>query len=213
MLRSFTYAALSLLPFSAMAESKVERPVHETLLSDGDFEIRRYAAMIAAEVSVPASTAPDAARSGFRPLAGYIFGNNERRRKIDMTAPVTVAPASDRIAMTAPVTATSGANGWKVRFIMPAEWRMDTLPRPKDESVELVEIPEQLMATYRYVGRRDADAFDAASTRLSAWIEAQGYEATGPVSWAGYNGPATPQHRRVYEAMVPVRPPQATDRT
>lgn len=206
MLRSLAYAALSLLPFSAMAESQVERPAHETLLSDGAFEIRRYSAMIAAEVSVPAGTAPDAASRGFRPLAGYIFGDNERRRKIDMTAPVTVAPASDRIAMTAPVTATTGADGWKVRFIMPAAWSMDTLPRPKNESVQLVEIPERLMATYRYVGRRDADAFEAASRKLSAWTGEQGYEATGPVSWAGYNGPATPQNKRVYEAMVPVRP-------
>ena len=206
MLRSLAYAALSLLPFSAMAESQVERPAHETLLSDGDFEIRRYGAIIAAEVSVPASTAPDAASRGFRPLAGYIFGDNERRRKINMTAPVTAAPASDRIAMTAPVTATTGADGWKVRFIMPVEWSMDTLPRPKNESVQLVEIPERLMATYRYVGRRDADAFEAASAKLADWIEAKGYEATGPVSWAGYNGPATPQHKRVYEAMMPVQP-------
>lgn len=206
MLRALAYAALSILPFSAMAESGVERPSYETLMAEGDFEIRRYGAMIAAEITVPAETAPEASSRGFRPLAGYIFGDNERRQGIEMTAPVTVSPPSQTIAMTAPVTATSaGETGWKVRFIMPSEWTMETLPRPKNADVDLVEIPQRTMAAYRYVGRRDADAFAAAAQKLSDWIASQGYEATGPASWAGYNGPATPPRQRVYEAMVPVR--------
>ena len=63
-----------------------EEPSHSAEKLTRDVEIRRYAARIAAETTVSADE--QSARSmGFRRLAGYIFGANQGRKKIPMTAP------------------------------------------------------------------------------------------------------------------------------
>ena len=57
--------------------SGTEEPRHSTVERLGDVEIRRYAPRLAAETSVPGD-AYHARGEGFRRLAGYIFGGNER---------------------------------------------------------------------------------------------------------------------------------------
>ena len=72
----------------------------------GDVEIRRYGSRIAAETTIDADE--EAARNeGFRRLARYIFGGNQGKTKIAMTAPV-VQEKGQKIAMTAPVRRTAG---------------------------------------------------------------------------------------------------------
>ena len=59
----------------------------------GDVEIRRYGSRIAAETTIDADE--EAARNeGFRRLARYIFGGNQGKTKIAMTAPVTAKASS-----------------------------------------------------------------------------------------------------------------------
>ena len=55
--------------------SNVEKPDYEVIASRENFEIRRYAPMIIAEVEVEGKR-EDAIGDGFRLLADYIFGNN-----------------------------------------------------------------------------------------------------------------------------------------
>ena len=92
----------------------VEEPKFEVLTEDGSYQVRRYAPVIVAETLVDGDM--DAASGkGFRLIADYIFGNNtlavagadNASEKIAMTAPVTLEPVarSAKIAMTAPVTA------------------------------------------------------------------------------------------------------------
>ncbi len=69
----------------------VEEPAFKKVLSDGAFEVRDYPALIVAEVTVTGEQ-KEAANKGFRLLAGYIFGGNESRKGIAMTAPVAQAP-------------------------------------------------------------------------------------------------------------------------
>ncbi len=92
--------AASLIPsVIAMASDEPDFTVE---LKDGDYEIRRYAPLLAAEVTVTGERSV-AINQGFRVLADFIFGNNTARKKIDMTTPVTQQP-SEKIAMTVPVT-------------------------------------------------------------------------------------------------------------
>jgi len=54
-----------------------EEPEYEVLQKTSDYEIRRYAEYIVAEVDVN-SNMNDASSSAFRILAGYIFGGASR---------------------------------------------------------------------------------------------------------------------------------------
>ena len=119
---------LNLLGAPAMA---TEEPPFTVSVKQGDFEVRDYPALVAAEVSVSGDR-KDAASKGFRLLAGYIFGGNTRQQSIAMTAPVVQAPAaSEKIAMTAPVTQEARDNGsWTIAFTMPAGSTLQSLPAP-----------------------------------------------------------------------------------
>ena len=117
----------------------------------GAVEIRRYGARIAAETSVEADEEP-ARNEGFRRLARYIFGGNTAKATIAMTAPVA-QQQGQKIAMTAPVATQRGESGdWVIRFFMPSEHTMDTLPIPNDDRVRLVEVPAESVAVLRFSG-------------------------------------------------------------
>jgi hypothetical protein len=64
-----------------------EEPTFHASLQEGAFEVRDYPSLIAAEVSVKGNRS-EAATAGFKLLAAYIFGANQRREKVAMTAPV-----------------------------------------------------------------------------------------------------------------------------
>ena len=81
---------LGALPERAMATEEVPYTVERTL--ESGVEIRRYGDTVIAETVIDASTYADAGNEGFRRLAGYIFGGNQSKQKIAMTAPVAMAP-------------------------------------------------------------------------------------------------------------------------
>jgi len=191
------------LPFAAAA---VEEPDHEVIVEDGNFEVRLYEPIITASVDVRGEKGA-AANAAFNPLFRYISGNNTAKAKIDMTAPVTQA-ASSRIDMTAPVTQTETGKGvWRVSFVMPEEWTMETLPAPDDSRVMLAETPARTLATIRFSGRARPKAQAEKTAALETWIAERGYEITGPAVTAFYNAPFVPGPFRRNEIMIPVRLP------
>lgn len=169
----------------------------------GEVEIRRYGARIAAETSIEADEEP-ARNEGFRRLARYIFGGNTTQAKIAMTAPVAQQQGR-KIAMTAPVATQRGGSGdWVIRFFMPSEHSMDTLPNPNDERVRLVEVPAESVAVLRFSGVASPDAVAARTTELLDSLRGAGIETTGePLTWF-YDPPWTLPFRRRNEVVVGV---------
>ncbi len=192
----------------AMAEEPDQMPAYTIVSKAGAAEVRSYAPMIVAEVTVEGASLGDAASNGFRPLANYIFGGNTPRQKIAMTSPVMAAPEAQQIAMTSPVTAAPAgpAGGYVVRFIMPPEWTLETLPAPSNPDVRLAALPGRLVAALRYTGRDTAQARSKAETALRSFVTAEGYAASGAAEWAGYDSPMVPFWMRRYEIMLPVTP-------
>jgi hypothetical protein len=170
-------------------------------------EVRRYGPRIAAQTTVTADE--DRARStGFRRLAGYIFGGNHRDQEIAMTAPVAQQSGGrgDDIAMTAPVAqARQSGDTWTIRFFMPSKWTMDTLPEPDGDDVTLVEVPGETVAVLRFTGDRGPSAVAAKTDELVATLRDKHIEVVGePVAWF-YDPPWTLPFRRRNEIAVPVR--------
>ena len=164
-------------------------------------EVRRYGPRIAAETTVDAGDEA-ALSTGFRRLAGYIFGGNHRHTKIAMTAPV--AQQRHRIAMTAPVEQTGPDGGSVIRFYMPAKWSLVTLPEPDDDTVRLVEVPAQTFAVLRFSGDRGPAAVRERTDELLNTLRANDFTPSGePVAWF-YDPPWTVPFRRRNEVAVPI---------
>jgi len=185
-----------------------EEPRHTSEPLTDRVEIRKYGPRIAAETTVAADE--DAARNqGFRRLAGYIFGRNHSEDKIAMTAPVSQGAArGEKIAMTAPVAQAADKSevgeGYVIRFFMPSECTMATLPTPDDDRVRLVEVPEETVAVLRFTGDRSPRAVADYSSRLLETLKTKGIETTGDVAAWFYDPPWTIPFRRRNEVVVPV---------
>ena len=167
----------------------------------GRVEIRHYSPRIAAETTVAAEE--EAARSeGFRRLARYVFGGNTAKSKIAMTAPVA-QQQSEKIAMTAPVATERGAAGeWVIRFFMPAEHSLESLPVPNDERVRLVTVPAETVAVLRYSGVASLGAITSHTDELLTTLRDNGFPTDGePFSWF-YDPPWTIPFRRRNEVAV-----------
>ena len=195
-------AALSTAAVAAWALRPIETPAYSVEAQDGDFELRRYPALVVASV-LRGGSRRSAVSAGFGPLANYIFAKSRGGEKIAMTAPVTQARAGEKIAMTAPVVQGRTEAGWVVSFIMPAGRTLDDLPEPAGD-VHLAEEPPRRMAVVRFSGAWTDANFASASDRLLTWVAARGLTAKGPVEYAYYNDPFTPAFLRRNEAMVEV---------
>jgi hypothetical protein len=171
----------------------------------GGVEIRNYGPRVAAQTTIEADE--EAARNeGFRRLARYIFGGNTAKTKIAMTAPVA-QKQSEKIAMTAPVATARGAAGeWVIRFFMPSEHSLESLPVPNDERVQLVGVPAETVAVLRYSGTATLDAIASHTDQLLKTLRDNGFTTDGePFSWF-YDPPWTIPFRRRNEVAVKLAP-------
>lgn len=180
--------------------SGTEEPRYEVAGHVGPAELRTYAPRLAAETVV--SGASGSARGeGFRRLAGYIFGGNAGGARIAMTAPVAQAPG-ERIAMTAPVSQAPAAEGWSIRFFLPAD--LSDPPAPRDARVRVVTVPAETVAVLRFSGVATEAAAAAQRERLLALLAPSGWTPSGPpVTWF-YDPPWTLPPLRRNEIAVPV---------
>jgi effector-binding domain-containing protein len=180
-----------------------ETPKYSVIKKQNEIEIRQYPGYIQAEVAVDEKHYKAAIERGFGVLAGYIFGNNVSRQKIEMTTPVQ-ASQSEKIAMTTPVTVT-GESGYTVAFIMPSEYTLETLPQPKDNRIHFKLIPAHQMAAIRFSGYFQQGSIQKNKQRLRQWLEQQGLVTEGDFIVAGYNPPWVPGFLARNEVLIQIK--------
>ncbi len=182
--------------------SNVEQPKYTVVERDGNIEIRDYAPMIVAEAEVLGKRR-EAIGKGFRIIADYIFGNNTAAQKVPMTAPVT-QQGNEKIAMTAPVTQQADDNTWRVRFVMPSSYTMETLPKPNNPAVELKEIPTKRFAAIHFSGMAGKESLKRHTEELDEFIRAKKLKPISPPIYAFYNPPWTLPFLRRNEVMIEI---------
>lgn len=184
-----------------------EEPQFSILEKTPPFELRSYAPMILAEVKVEGNL-DEASSQGFRLIAAYIFGQNQVSEKIAMTSPVAVegqAPQSAKIAMTSPVTIESNAGQWTISFVMPAEYTMESLPKPLNSKVQLRQIPAVKRAVISFTGFYNENKIAERTLELEEWMKSKNLQGTGAPKFARYNPPWTLPFMRRNEIMIDIR--------
>ena len=197
-----------------------EEPKYEVIKTDGAVEIRRYKPMLIAETEVQGDM-DGASRKGFRLIADFIFGNNQgpnspEEAKIAMTAPVTVEPQSTKIAMTAPVLAQpvagdtnmQTADKWRVQFVMPSQYTLASIPKPKNNAVKLKEVPGKYFVVLSYSGLNGVAKVQEKTNETIQWAQQHGWEIAGNPQLARYDPPWTLPMFRRNEIMLEVLAPR-----
>lgn len=201
--------ALALLASPLFAETSMpkmmykstETPSYSVHSSTDGVEVRSYDPRITAEVSVTGARLM-AINSGFRILAGYIFGGNQARAKVAMTSPVAQAPAQ-KIDMTSPVTQSGEDGAWAVQFTMPSGYTLESLPVPNDRRIHFSLQPAQRQIVAQFSGLATAGALASAEQKLRAAATAQGLILGAGPFYYFYDAPMTlPWNRRNEVAFV-----------
>ncbi|NEX19599.1 heme-binding protein [Thiorhodococcus mannitoliphagus] len=186
-----------------------KEPSFEVVHTYPMFELRRYEAYLVATTEVTGDF-DKVGNEAFRVLADYIFGNNQSKTKMAMTAPVNQQPAEgEKIEMTAPVTQRPSGpheDRYLLSFVMPSGYRLDTLPTPNNPRVTLHEEPARLMAVRRYSGRWTYSNYEDNRRILLMAVEEAKLKAIGDPVYARYNPPFTPWFLRRNEVMVEIAP-------
>ncbi len=182
--------------------SNIEIPSYQIILAEKNIEIRHYQPMIIAEVEMTGQRT-EAIGDGFRLLADYIFGNNTVKQSIAMTAPVQ-QQESTKIAMTAPVQQQSTGESWKVSFVMPSEYTLDSLPTPNNERVILKEVSAKQFAVIRFSGTNSDENVKEHEKQLLEYVKANDIRVTGSPQYAFYNPPWTIPPLRRNEVMMEI---------
>ncbi|XP_061336640.1 heme-binding-like protein At3g10130, chloroplastic [Gastrolobium bilobum] len=198
----------------------VETPKFEVIKSTHEYEIRKYAPSVVAEVTYEPSQFKGNKDGGFMVLANYIgaLGNpqNTKPEKIAMTAPVITKDTSvsgEKVAMTAPVVTKGGGGDGEegknkmvtMQFILPAMYgKAEEAPKPIDERVVIREEGERKYGVVKFGGVATEEVVRDKVERLRISLESDGFKVIGDFLLARYNPPWTVPAFRTNEVMIPV---------
>ena len=197
----------------------IEEPKYEVIQRDGAFEIRKYAPILIAETSVDGDM-DEASNKGFRLIADFIFGNNKLadsnvNSKIAMTAPVTVEPISQKIAMTAPVTIEPQSSEtnmqttkkWRIHFVMPSQYTLDNIPKPKNDAITLKELPSKFFLVYSYSWLNTLSRVQTKTDEALEWANHKSLKVIGAPQLSRYDPPWTLPMFKRNEIMLEIAAP------
>lgn len=178
---------------TALADEALEQPSFTLERQDGAYEFRVYEPYLVAEVSVDGQRS-QAANVGFRMLAGYIFGANQTLQD----------PAkAEKMAMTSPVTQEPTAEGqWKVRFMMPKKYTLETLPKAKEPRIRFFYTARQRFVALRFRGSWDEPNLNRHRKQLLEYAHKNHLSAQEPIVYAFYNAPFVLPTLRRNEVML-----------
>ena len=191
----------------AQYRERTEEPDYTVVKSQEAFELRDYDEMIVAEVTHQGDRRRASGRS-FRRLAAYIFGQDrpEGGEAIAMTSPVLQdrVDQDQPIAMTSPVIQEeTKTDTWRMRFVMPAKFTMDTLPTAPDD-ITLTTVAARRVAAVKFNGYGSARDLADMEGFLSEWIGKQGLTPKGDFEYAFYDAPMVPGSMRRNEVLIEV---------
>ena len=91
-----------------------------------------------------------------------------------------------------------------MRFVLPAKYTPETAPRPLNNQVRVVEVPERVVAVLRFTGSTTPKTADQQYGMLRQALENSSWRIAGEPSALYYDPPWTLPFLRRNEVTVPV---------
>ena len=151
----------------------IETPNYTVIKKYDEFEIRQYDSMIIAQTILPSSSYEASSSMGFRRVASYIFGGNEKKESISMTAPVFMEMGENT----------------KMAFVMPKNYKLEELPKPNSGNVQLIVITPKKYAVIKFSGFASDEKISVKSRQLEVLISREKLIKNGAFQYLGYNPP------------------------
>jgi hypothetical protein len=159
--------------FIMSSSNRIEQHPYIVLESFEAFEIRQYAPALFSSVTMNADSYESTSSSGFRVLAGYIFGGNEANKSIAMTTPVRMEIGDSS----------------KMSFMVPKEYSLENLPKPNNNKIYFEKDSEKIMAAISFGGWANDEKIKTHQDQLAALLAENGFKHKGNFAYLGYNPP------------------------
>ena len=160
--------------FRTFSAASIETQKYRVVKLEEGFEIRFYPKATFATIRSSGANYTQVASSGFRRLAGYIFGGNDQNKSIAMTAPVRMEMSE---------------KGSVMSFVMPEKYDMASLPKPKDATVEIKQSEEVYAAVIAFGGYANDEKIADYTNKLVALLQKKNIKIIGGFNFLGYNAP------------------------
>ena len=154
------------LSFQAMA---YEEANYEVVKENIEYEIRKYSDRLVIETN-------SIEGNGFRKLFNYISGNNEQKKEIKMTVPVTQEVKNGNTTM---------------QFYLPSKFNEDNAPKPSNSEIKILTIEGGYYAVIKYSGRSSDQNFLKNKDILEKKLKQDNITVLSPPIRASYNSPFT----------------------
>ena len=153
---------------------KTEKQAYRVVKKEAGFEIRFYPSATMATVYSKATNYKSVASSGFNKLAKFIFGGNQEKESISMTAPV-IMRFTDK--------------GSSMSFVMPQKYNEKPLPTPNDTQIEIKKSQSGYFAAISFGGYANDEKIAIYRDQLSGMLKERNIARKEGFYFLGYNAP------------------------
>lgn len=151
-----------------------EKQAYRLVKKEDGFEIRFYPSATMATVYSKGTNYKSVANSGFNKLAKFIFGGNQQRESIPMTAPVIMSFTN---------------KGSSMSFVMPKKYEGKQLPTPNDSQIEIKKSQPAYFAVISFSGYANDEKITGYHDKLLGMLRAKNIIAREGFYFLGYNAP------------------------
>lgn len=166
--------------FVAKSTKRTEHHSYQVMKVYDQFEIRKYEPALFSSVKMTSKGYKETSGSGFRVLAGYIFGGNQKNEKIAMTTPVVMELGDTT----------------KMLFKVPTGYTIEDLPQPNNSKIEFEKQEEKIIAAIRFDGWASDEKIKNYTSILKEALAKEKIEHDTKFSFLGYNPPYEVINRR-----------------
>jgi len=160
--------------FMSVYSTKTEKQPYRVVLKDADLEIRFYPAATMATIYSKATSYKTLSSNGFNKLAKFIFGGNEQKESISMTAPVRMSLSE---------------KGSSMSFVMPEKYATNKLPTPNDKNIQIQKSQPEYVAVIGFSGYANDEKINEYRNKLAQILTKRKIRTKGDFNFMGYNAP------------------------